>query len=701
MTNARFLQVSRSEKRKRYFFKVIVVLFLISAYAFALLNFILGKPLVVVFHNLLFGILFTVCYFLSNKHFERIILILGILFQLFIFGHAFYLLPGKQIEAGLGVLTCVLPIFVVGPRLWYFFISNFILYHLVLFNVDYEHIFYFQYLFYIVLFIMTYTLVSENQEYEKELLVQRDKIQQDAQELRAMDQLKTRFFANISHELRTPLTLVLSPIESILKSKELSNRNATYLQLMQQNGRKLLQRINELLELSRLDAKKQTLHKTPVPLNALTKQIFAAYEGAAHLKDIQLNYTNTLSEDLHLLLDGPKVEMILSNFLSNALKFTQKNGTISLAIFKKNQNLRIQVKDSGIGIPPAARTAIFNRFYQVKGVDYQQGSGIGLALCKELANLHNGKVGVESELGQGSTFFVALPFEEIIVPIEKVIMLESPLKRIARVETKSLSPIGKNRPTVLVVEDNLDLRSYMQLMLSEKYQVHVAENGQVALDYLTVATNSLPSLIISDIMMPVMDGMTLLKAIKQNEKWLAIPVIMLTAQKHTDVKIEALRIGVDDYLTKPFKEVELLARVDNLIQNTQQRLLQNRDSAIPPTNDLPKITTADMAWLKTIETKIQDNIKNSQFKLSDLAADMYITPRTLQQKIKKLTGNTPKKYQRNIQLHHARKILKSGAVKTVSELSYELGFEDATYFSKLYQKEFGVRPKAELDWVNA
>ncbi|MEM1124989.1 MAG: ATP-binding protein, partial [Bacteroidota bacterium] len=501
--------------------------------------------------------------------------------------------------------------------------SNFILYHLILFSVDYEAVFYFKYSFYIVMFIMTYTIIRENKIYEKKLFVQKDKIQRDAQELRALDELKTRFFANVSHELRTPLTLVLSPIESILNSKELSDRNTNYLQLMQKNGEKLLHRINELLELSRLDAKKLTTKDSAVAIDTLTKRIVATFEGEADLKNIQLHYLNELPKGIHLLLDGAKLEIILTNFLSNALKFTLQGGSIDVTIRQQDQQLHISVQDSGIGIPTTDLPHVFKRFYQVKGQAYQVGSGIGLALCKELAELQKGKVGVKSELGQGSTFFVELPFVETAAPSQQEGELKLTEENTEDLVKKEVAIPAANRPTILVVEDNADLQGYLQLILSDKYQVKLAENGQVALDYLDSVyadpfstTNPWPSLIISDIMMPVMGGMELLKQLKASENWLHLPFIMLTAQQHTKVKIEALRIGVDDYLTKPFKEVELLARVDNLIQHKQQQLSQK---IIPPPTETadssPRLTAADLAWLKTVETKILDNVKNTQYKL--------------------------------------------------------------------------------------
>lgn len=691
--------ITRGEARKIHFMNVLLQLLIGSAYFFGLLNAYLEKPLAIVLFNLGFAVLFTIIFFLRKHNLGLILIIAGLLYQSFIFGHSYFLLPGKQIEAGLGVLTAILPVFLSGHRMWFFFIVNFILYHIVIFSVGYENVFFAQYGFYIVIFILMNTILKENNQYERELVVQRDKIKRDAAKLREADELKTRFFANISHELRTPLTLVLSPMETILQSNELSNRNFTYLKLMQQNGKKLLRRINELLELSRLGAKKLEIKETPTNIYKLTKQITSSYEGAANLKQIELDYINEINSEINLKLDYPKVEMILSNYLSNAIKFTPTKGTITAHVSKVKNNLQISVKDTGVGIPKESLTQVFERFYQVKRESYKEGTGIGLALCKELAELHGGKVWVESEIGQGSTFFVQLPYKETFAKVETKIVIET--KAIEPKDSSiAVTKITKlNRPTILVVEDNSDLRHYVQLLLSDSYNIITAKNGKEALELLIqndeqAIKHRQPSLIISDIMMPVMDGMTFLKELKKSDEFRHIPVIMLTAQKHTNIKLDALRIGVDDYLTKPFQANELLARVSNLIENTQQRM-EAKPSTKMAQNE-QNITSFDLKWLKEIEDKLVENISNRHFKLNDLAAEMAITTRTLQLRIKAITGQTPKKYQRSIQLHHARKLLKSGDIKTISELSYQLGFEDQHYFSTLYKKEFGITPKEEL-----
>ncbi len=687
-------QIRNNEHRKKYYFKVVLICFLYCAYFFALANLVMAR-IIPGLYNLGFGILFTAIYFFRNRNFDNTLTITAIFYQIFFFGHSFFLLPGKQLEGALGVLTCLLPIFVTGFRLWFFFITNFILFHIVLFNVGYGDIFYFQYLYYMVLFIIFYTILNENRLYEKELLIQQDKIQQDAKQLKELDELKTHFFTNISHELRTPLTLLLSPIKSLLNSSEFSSKNRMYLNLMERNGQKLRKRINELLELSRLGAKKVALNLTPINIDQLCQQIIALHEGTAHLREVQLTYENELASEIHLSLDAAKIEMILTNFLSNALKFTPKKGQIQLKIYQQKEQLLIRIQDTGIGIPSDNLNRIFERFHQVKQTTYYEGTGIGLALCHELAILHQGKVWAESILGQGSTFYLQLPYVETQIEVAQTVQQVeiNPPKEIALSPTKNAKAAK-----ILIVEDNVDLRQYMDLLLSEKYQVTTVENGQAALELLEkTEQQALPNLIITDLMMPVMNGQELLQQIKSSDSLRSIPVIVLTAQQAIDVKIDLLRIGIDDYLTKPFVEKELLARIANLIQNSQQRIgskpTPTTEKTSPTKNQLSE---SDLQWLQMVEEKLLTQIGNTNFKLSDLANELFMTTRTLQLRIKNLTGQTPKQYQRNIQLHEARKILKSGKVQTVSELSYQLGFEDQHYLSGLYKKQFGVTPKEEL-----
>lgn len=531
---------------------------------------------------------------------------------------------------------------------------------------------------------------------ERTSQIRKDKtiIEKQAMQLKELDELKSKFFANISHELRTPLTLILAPMESISKSNELSNKNFTYFEMMRQNGKKLLKRINELLDLSRLDANRLEINEMPIFLYPFLKTILSTFESVANLKGIQLLFKYQLDENIQVKLDEDKVEKMVTNFLSNALKFTPKQGEIELNVSKKTGKLLISVRDTGIGILPNDLIRIFDRFYQARrdvALQRLYGTGIGLALCRELAKVLNGKVWATSEIDKGSIFYLELPFVEtfaVKTPIQEENFIPTPV--ILNETTHSTAQ--KFRPNILIAEDNPDLRAYLAMILQTDYNVEVVENGQEALERLT--TNRQPSLIISDIMMPVMDGIQLLEKVKNTKEFQHIPMIMLTARQSLEVKVEALRIGVDDYLTKPFREEELKARVANLIRNSQNRM--NEDSRFSTNEKSKSISAPDLVWLKEIEKILEENINNSNFKISDVANQMALSPRRLQQKIKEITGLTPKQYQRSIRLNKARTILKSGQVRTISEAMYQIGLDNRSYFSKIYLEEFGIKPSQEL-----
>ncbi|MEM9921336.1 MAG: ATP-binding protein [Bacteroidota bacterium] len=522
--------------------------------------------------------------------------------------------------------------------------------------------------------------------------IEKDKavIETQATQLKELDELRSKFFANISHELRTPLTLLLAPMESILKSKELSNRNFTYLQLMRQNGRRLLKRINELLDLSRLDANRLEVKERPTFLYPFFKTLLSTFESAANLKGIQLLLKYPLDESLQLNLDEDKVEKIISNLLSNAIKFTPKDGTIRCEVSRKSDQLLIGVSDTGIGILPSDLVKIFDRFYQSKNNSQQEGTGIGLSLCRELAKVLGGKVWATSEIGKGSSFYLELPIVESFATEPPPIQQEPiPIFTSAAATTTA----QKFRPHILVVEDNADLRHYISMVLAPDYEVETAANGQQAIERFHKANAPTPQLLISDIRMPVMDGIELLKNIKQNEHLRGIPVIMLTARQSNEVKLEALRIGVDDYLTKPFVEEELKVRVANLIKNSQNRALENTTTG---TTFSKPLTAPNIEWLKNLESILLQNIADKTFKLSDAANELNISYRRLQQKLKAITGLSPKQYQRSIKLAKARQLLKSGKVATLQEVMSAIGIDNYTYFTKLYVEEFGIKPIEEL-----
>jgi signal transduction histidine kinase/DNA-binding response OmpR family regulator/ligand-binding sensor domain-containing protein len=531
-------------------------------------------------------------------------------------------------------------------------------------------------------------LALERMVAERTKTIQKDKqlIEEQAMQLRELDEMKSQFFENVSHELRTPLTLILGPLDKVLKRDKLDNRDFTLLTLMKENAKSLHKRINELLDLSSIDAVRMSVHPQPVELYTFVKNTLSQFESSAGLHSLTLLLEFKLDQELRVMLDPDKVEKILYNLLSNAIKFTPPEGEVKLVCNREAGKLTFHVIDTGIGIPAADLSRVFERFHRVNNDTKYKGTGIGLALSKELAELMEGELSVSSTQGEGSTFVLKIPLQETFVaaPTPQATPLTSETSDLLSQETDITGD------PILVVEDNPSLSGYLQLIL-EDFHVKTAGHGQEALRIL--AEGFSPALIITDIMMPVMDGMELLQAIRDNDAYRSLPVIMLTAKTASTNKVEALRIGVDDYLTKPFVEEELIARVQALIRNSRQRMATNNHS---PEKKPSVVSKADLKWLEEVENFILSRVGDKTFGIDQLADLLHLSTRRLQQKIKAITGMTPKQYQREIYLEAARRKLESGVFQSVSELSQQLGFSDAHYFSKLYEKRFGKRPSDYL-----
>lgn len=567
-------------------------------------------------------------------------------------------------------------------------------------------------------------IVLEKTVQERTSQIQQDKqiIEEQATELRQLDKVKSRFFANVSHELRTPLTLILSPISSALKRNRLENQDFTLLKLAQQSGQNLLRLVNEILDLSKLEASKLELVEAPTVLYLLLRRTASSFESLAERQNTQFQFDYQAKQELQVLLDADKFQKIVNNLLSNAFKFTSKDGIVHLSLADKGEQILLKVADSGMGIRAEDLPYVFDRFYQSKNPNEaaQGGTGIGLALCKEFSKLFKGKLRVESVVGKGSTFYFEFPKKEILQSLPTDAALE--LKDIkAPIESSPsntseniISPIPVNKPisakTILLVEDNHSLRDYLQLILKEHYQIITAENGAEALERLTgdgeretgnnrppTIVNRQPSLIISDVMMPIMDGFQLLEKLKANDDWRHIPVVMLTARAELGDRLKALRIGVDDYITKPFEEEELLTRVSNLIGNLEERanwvkniLPESGDSK--PRKDRPILSQEDAAWLADLEIAVQQNMASSGFNVESLSEVLFLSRRQLQRRIKQLTGLSPNQYIQEARLQEARNLLENRIKSSVKSVCAAIGVKDAKHFSGQFKKRFGKVP---------
>ncbi|MFK8103398.1 MAG: ATP-binding protein [Saprospiraceae bacterium] len=535
-------------------------------------------------------------------------------------------------------------------------------------------------------------------------------IAEQAAALKELDKTKSRFFANVSHELRTPLTLMLGPISSVLKNNNLQAKDFTYLKKAQQNGRDLLKLVASILNLSKMESGKLELQEKTVLLFPLLRRIISAFESHAQREGIFFSFIYRPANDLQLELDKEKLEVVLNNLLSNALKFSTRGGKVIIEVEDKSNAILLTVKDNGRGIHPTDLPHVFNRFYQSRQADTptEGGTGIGLALSREFVKMMQGEIWVKSELGLGSTFCVSLPRKEVLgVPITQEVLAvdqnQTELEELtAARKDKTLATVD-SKTCILVVEDNYSLSDYLASILSPFYLVVTKENGQSALNYLNENQTTLPALILSDIMMPVMDGFQLLQRLKSQQEFRHLPVIMLTARADASDKIKALRIGVDDYLLKPFEEDELLARVENILKNYQERLSAQIEYAtteevqkVDTTHDVPVFSTEDEIWLAALAEHLQKEFKNNKYSITQLAFDMAISERQLRRRVKLLTGLSPTKYLKETRLQAARHLLEQHKFKTVAQTARAVGFQDAGAFSRNFTKRFGKTPSAYL-----
>ena len=518
--------------------------------------------------------------------------------------------------------------------------------------------------------------------------------------LSELDNLKTRFFQNISHEFRTPITLIVSPLKELYGGKFKGDLKSTY-GIMLRNGNRLLRLINQLLDLSKLEAGKMQLNSAVIDLVEFLREIVAAYESLAANKNIKYSFDSDVAR-LPILADDEKLEKVFHNLLSNAFKFTKEGGEISIRLtVAENKQAVISVRDTGIGIPADQLLKVFDRFYQVDSSQTREyeGSGLGMALAKEFVELHNGKISVESKEGQGSTFTVKLPLgkDELIEQefklrnskTNKLSSLEEVISSEGETEISSdeESAAVAEPTTILIIEDNADMRKYIRKTLSSYYQIIEAKNGK---EGFQKATDLLPDLIISDVMMPEMDGYKLCTLIKTNELTSHIPVILLTAKADRESKLIGLETQADDYLSKPFDVDELLLIVRNHIEERRKmRERFSREIKLEPKHI--SITSLDEKFITNVLTQIESHMGDENFSIEELSIQAGYSTMHLYRKIKSLTGQTPSQFVRTIRLKRAAELLSSKS-DNISQIAYQVGFSNVSYFNKCFKDQFGMTP---------
>ncbi len=539
--------------------------------------------------------------------------------------------------------------------------------------------------------------------YEMSRIMLRNKLKLEkvtTDSLRNLDQLKSHFFANISHEFRTPLTLIQGQIERVMTSG-IEMKEKDRLQVAQRNARRLLTLINELLDLSKLEAGSMELQAANHNIVSFLKNLFFSFDSLAIGKNIELGF-ETVSDHIRIYFDPDKMEKVFNNLMSNALKFTPENGKINVFItLEKNGFVSITLKDTGCGIPEDKLEHIFDRFYRVDGSNTREheGTGIGLALSKEVVELHKGKLNVKSCSGEGSEFILTLPLENhgLGLATEKRTMSVASLAGVVPGEHNEPElltekddpdqPVIEGREIILIVEDNDDIRYYIREQLEENYQVVEARHGE---EGVIMAEETVPDLIITDVMMPVMDGYQFCKAIRSNEKISHIPVIMLTARSALDDKIVGLESGIDAYLTKPFSTKEVKATVKNLIHQREQLRRRFSKSTVIRPSAVTSISV-DQEFLEKVIKTIETHFGDEQFSVERLAEQVNMSLSQLNRKLNALIDQPPGHLIRSLRLQRAADLLEKNA-GSVSEICYKVGFSDKAYFSRAFKKQFGFSP---------
>jgi signal transduction histidine kinase/ligand-binding sensor domain-containing protein/DNA-binding response OmpR family regulator len=552
------------------------------------------------------------------------------------------------------------------------------------------------------------------------------------EQLAEMDRMKSRFFTNISHEFRTPLTLILGPIEK-LKANTSDRQCIDDLNVMQRNARRLQRLIDQLLSLSRIESGQMKLHARKENLTAFTKGYFQSFESAAKQKGVELIF-NSDKTDLPVFIDRDKMEKILYNLFSNALKFTPEGGRIEVEVGQLDnwtigkikpellnelsncqlsncpttRSYYIRITDTGSGISPENLPHIFDRFYQVDDSDsrFQEGTGIGLALVKDLVELHHGKIEVESAPGSGTTFKIfILPGKDHLSPED--IMAEEAVKEIPetadgqfynegfqRKDEKTITGgVRGTKPLFLLVEDNGDMRYYIRNIIGDTYQMVEAGNGTEGWDS---ALKWIPDLVISDVMMPGMDGYELCRKLKTDERTCHIPVVLLTAKAAIEDKLEGLETGADEFITKPFQPAELMARIRNLIRQ-RQALREKYRKEFEHISLVPEqsMSSFDARFMEKARQVVAQNLSDPEFNINDFSSRMNMSRVQLHRKLHGLFNLSATEFIRVYRLNAAARLFESKA-GNVAQIAYEVGFNNLSYFSKCFQKQFGVKPSEFL-----
>jgi signal transduction histidine kinase/DNA-binding response OmpR family regulator/ligand-binding sensor domain-containing protein len=527
-----------------------------------------------------------------------------------------------------------------------------------------------------------------NVQLEQQVQERTETIAHQALRLTELDELKRRFFSNISHELRTPLTLIKGPVSHLLDRARSGADDELQRQLVvvDRNVDRLTSLVSEILDLTALESGSFQLNARMNDITAFVQQIAAIYGAAAIEKGVSLD-VETPSEAIYWTFDRPRMEHVLVNLIGNALKFTPSGGRIRVRLGEPTEReIELTVEDTGRGIPESDLPDIFERFFRGQNQEEAKGSGIGLSLCREVVEMHGGRIRVESRVGVGSTFSITLP---AVSSHDSPGPASGTAAHDANSESGADTPAdpAQERPTLLVAEDHADLRDFLAASLVQDYNVLRASDGREA---LAVCQEVIPDLVITDVMMPEMSGTELCTALKSTLSTSHIPVIMLTARTDIESRSHGLELGADVYLTKPFETRELHAYVDSLLQN--RRRLQKALLG-PPADDEydASLSRLDREFLDSTLQAIAASLDDPGFNVEDLAAEMNLSTRQFRRKLEAITGTTPADLVRQKRMDEAVRLLHEG-LKSLKEIGYAVGFKSESGFRKAFKDQYGVPP---------
>lgn len=559
------------------------------------------------------------------------------------------------------------------------------------------------------------TLAKTNGELKRlnvELGEKNEELKRLNEEVLELTHSRLVFFTNISHELRTPLTLIADPVEMLLEDTGIKGKSRELLKMVQRNALALQQLVSNILDFRKIQNGKMELKLYRFDIVKTLTMWVGDFQLTAERKQIRLHLdVDDLKGSHEMIADQEKISRIVFNLLSNALKYTPAGGEIFVSLKDEGANLRLDVRDTGKGISQDEADQIFERFFQAKGA--ASGTGIGLALVKSFVELHHGEARVESEPGKGSDFIVLIPRKQegdsqvihndvdivdnsanASASDSKNVVDESVLQYIddgdrSRGKVQQLVSENTNRPTVLVIDDNTDIRQYERTLLQDEYVVLEAADGK---EGLAVALKEVPDLVICDVMMPVMDGLEFTKQLKTNTATSHIPVIMLTAKNLEEHRAEGYEHGADSYITKPFHSKVLLARIENLLRQRQllKNLYQGTKEAEKEISEA-HLEDRDKQFLKQLQAIIQKNLSDSEFGVEDMGQQIGLSRVQLYRKVKAMTGSSVVDLLRKARLAKARRLLETRSM-SISEVAYEVGFSAPSYFTKCFKEEYGMLP---------